>query len=100
MKGKSFPLDPMMEEHTAYSTAVNTTETWHKRLVHFPHEAVLSMQRKELVRGLPQLEADIKYCKACQFGKQARLSFSQSNWRATEKLQLIHTDLVVTQRTP
>lgn len=56
--------------------------------------AVVNLQRKELVQGLPYLESEISDCKACQQGKQSRLPFNQSTWRATEKLQLIHTDLV------
>ena len=33
-------------------------------------------------------------------GKQSRLPFKQATWRATEKLQLIHTDLARPQKTP
>ena len=86
MRGKSFSLDLIKEEQAAYPIAMSNIETWHKRLGHFHHAAVLSMQRKQLVQGLPHLEADVPNCKACQFGKQARLPFSQSTWRATEKL--------------
>lgn len=100
MRGKSFPLDPMKEKQSAYPITLSNTETWHKRLGHFHHAAVLSMQRKQLVQGLPHLDANVPNCRACQFGKQARLPFSQSTWRANEKLQLIHTDLGGPQRTP
>ena len=58
------------------------------------------MQRKELVHGIPHLESELPGCKACQYGKQARLPFQKSIWRAIEKLQLIHTDVVGSQRTP
>ncbi|KAK9088025.1 hypothetical protein Syun_030419 [Stephania yunnanensis] len=100
MKGKSFVLDPSEEEIAAYSTIKFTTELWHKRLGHFHHAAVLNLQRKELVQGLPHLEAELPDCKTCQFGKQTRLPFKQATWRATKRMQLIHTDLAGPQRTP
>lgn len=98
MRGKSFSLDPMKEEQAAYPATVNSTEVWHKRLGHFHHAAVLNMQRKELAQGLPHLDSELPSCEACQYGKQARLPFKQASWRATEKLQLIHTDLAGPQR--
>ena len=52
-----------------------------------------------MVHGLPHLDSKLPSCEACQYGKQARLPFKQSTWRATEKLQLIHTDLAGPQRT-
>lgn len=100
MKGKSFSLDPLQEERAAYSTVASITETWHKRLGHFHHAAVLNLQKKELAQGLPQLESELQGCKVCQYGKQSRLPFQKSSWRASEKLQLIHTDLAGPQRTP
>ncbi|RHN79907.1 putative RNA-directed DNA polymerase [Medicago truncatula] len=99
MRSKSFSFDPMKEEQIAYPAIVNSTEIWHKRLGHFHHAAVLNLQRKNLAQGLPHLDAELPSCKACQYGKQVRLPFTQATWRATEKLQLIHTDLAGPQRT-
>jgi len=93
MKGKSFALDPMKEEQIALPAANVQTEVWHKRLGHFNHTAVVNLQRMEVVQDLPCLELKIPECRACQQGKQSRLPFKQSTWRATEKLQLIHTDM-------
>ncbi|KAI4297395.1 hypothetical protein L6164_037289 [Bauhinia variegata] len=100
MRGKSFSLDPMEEKQAAYPVVGNNTEIWHKRLGHFHHTAILNMQRKELVNGIPHLELELPFCKACQYGKQTRLPFQKSVWRATEKLQLIHIDLAGPQKTP
>lgn len=58
------------------------------------------MQRIKMVNGLPNLEENPSSCKACVLGKHTRLPFKSSTWRATEKLQLIHTDLCGPQRTP
>ena len=100
MRNKSFFLDLMEEKQAAYLVIENNAEIWHKRLGHFHHKTILNMQRKELVHGIPHLESKLPGCKACQYGKQARLPFQKSVWRAIEKLQLINTDLVGPQRTP
>ena len=100
MKGKSFALDPLEKEQAMFSATTNTTEIWHRRLGHYHHAAILKMQKEELVQGLPQLESQLPACKACQYGKQVRLPFKHATWRATEKLQLIHTDLAGPHKTP
>jgi len=46
------------------------------------------------------LEDKILNCKVCQFGKQNRKPFPKTAWRASRKLQLIHTDVAGPQRTP
>ena len=61
---------------------------------------MVNLQRKELVQGLPYLEAEILDCKVCQQGNQSRLPFKQAYWRAIEKLQLIHIDLARPHKTP
>lgn len=46
------------------------------------------------MKGLPQLRETIKVCEVCNIGKQHRVIMSKkSQWRATEKLKLIHADL-------
>lgn len=53
-----------------------------------------------MVRGLPKLDDQLSNCLACQYGKQRRIPFHKSSWRASKKLQLIHTDVAGPQRTP
>ncbi|KAL6323788.1 hypothetical protein AAG906_002256 [Vitis piasezkii] len=56
---------------------------WHKRFGHFHYLALKHLHRKS------------------QFGKQSRLSFPVNNaWRASERLQLIHTDVCGLMKTP
>jgi len=50
--------------------------------------------------GVPTLSENLSNCNACQFGKQNRKSFPKSSWRASQKLQLIHTGVAGPQRTP
>ncbi|CAL5347060.1 unnamed protein product [Camellia sinensis] len=94
MKGKSFALDLMKEEQAAVHKDDSNTVLWHKRLGHFHHAALLFMKKNNLVKGLPELEEEPPKCAACQYGKQTRLPFPQNKaWRATQRLQLIHTDV-------
>lgn len=47
-----------------------------------------------MVEGLPQIEEVNEVCEVCAKGKQHKKTFpKQGNWRATEKLKLLHTDL-------
>ncbi|KAH9699455.1 hypothetical protein KPL71_024353 [Citrus sinensis] len=100
MKGKSFVLNPLEEEQNAFPIKKNITELWHKRLGHYHHQGLLQMKSKGMANDLPELDDYIQNCKACQFGKQNRRPFPKATWRATKKLQLVHTDIAGPQRTP
>ncbi|WRX23429.1 Integrase [Theobroma cacao] len=52
------------------------------------------MSAKSLVEGLLGIVKPSKLCKACQLGKQTRKPFpKQSGWKASRKLELVHTDI-------
>ena len=53
-----------------------------------------------MTEDFPALDDHMSSCKTCYFGKQSRKPFLKVTWRATRKLQLIHTDNVRPQRTP
>ena len=78
MKGNSFALDPLEEEHSIFSATKINPKIWKKRLGYFNHAVVVKLQKRELVKGLPHLETKILDCKACQLGKQVRLLFKQT----------------------
>ncbi|KAL2345957.1 hypothetical protein Fmac_007242 [Flemingia macrophylla] len=101
MKGKSFALNLIDEEQLAMHKVEDNTLVWHKRMGHFHHGALLYLRKNDLVRGLPELEEKSPVCAACQYGKQTRLPFPKGkSWRATNKLQLVHTDVGGPQKTP
>ncbi|KAL4035165.1 hypothetical protein IC575_003845 [Cucumis melo] len=91
MKRKSFSLNPLEEEQSVFALKEDVTQLWHKRVGHYHHQGLL--QLTELALDFPKLSEEISSCKACHFGKQNRKSFPKSSWRATKKLQLIHTDV-------
>ncbi|RVX18179.1 Retrovirus-related Pol polyprotein from transposon RE1 [Vitis vinifera] len=61
----------------------------------------LYMKKNQIVEGLPDLEKDLPICATCQYGKQTKLPFPKKiSWRATQKLQLVHTDVGGSQKMP
>lgn len=94
MKEKCFSFDPMSQSRQAMTAQVNEAEVWHKRLGHFHSKGIEFLQKNELAVGLPILQQKVTSdCRTCLLGKQTRLPFESSSWRASEKLQLIHTDV-------
>ena len=69
-------------------------DLWHRRYGHVNHKFIATMQRKEMVKGLPKFKENVGVCKVCNIGKQHRDTIpKKSHWRASEKLELVHSDL-------
>nr|CAN68520.1 hypothetical protein VITISV_011970 [Vitis vinifera] len=101
MKGKSFTLNLLEDEHTAILQQDSTTMFWDRRVEHFHHDDVLYMKKNQIAEGLPDLEKDLPICATCQYGKQTKLPFPKKiSWTATQKLQLVHTDVGGSQKMP
>ena len=68
---------------------------WHKKLSHLNFKTINSLVKRELVRGLPQMEFTQEgLCEACQKGKSKKASHKSTDASIiTEPLQLIHMDL-------
>jgi len=98
MRAKSYALNLMEEKQIDFSSMTTNVELWHKRLRHFHLAELLYMQKHALVKGVSMLEDKLADCVACQYGKLVRKPFPQSAWRATQKLQLVHTDVGGPQR--
>ena len=68
---------------------------WHKKLSHLNFKTMNSLVKRELVRGLPEMEfcPDGLY-EACEKGKSKRASHKRKTISdITEPLQLLHMDL-------
>ncbi|KAL3686035.1 hypothetical protein R1sor_004057 [Riccia sorocarpa] len=67
---------------------------WHRRLGHLHYKGLHHLSKGHTAEGIPYLPQLNDTCHRCQLGKQSRESFpKQSDSRATEPLQLIHSDL-------
>ncbi|RVW24354.1 hypothetical protein CK203_098667 [Vitis vinifera] len=101
IKGKSLALNLLEDEHATVLQQDSTTMLWHRRLGHFHHDVVLYMKKNQIVEELPDLEKNLSICATCQYGKQTKLPFpKKTSWRATQKIQLVHTDVGGPQKTP
>ncbi|RDX60832.1 Copia protein, partial [Mucuna pruriens] len=99
MKSKSFLFDPIKEQ-VAFPVIASSIDLWHKRLGHFHHLRMNYMLKNQLVHGVPFLTKKLAECEACNFEKQTRKVFPESSWRASQKLQLVHTVVAGPQRNP
>jgi transposase InsO family protein len=70
------------------------TQLWHNRYGHLSLNGLKLLAKRNMVQGLPDLSAMENKCTDCISGKQQRDAIpKQAKWRASEKLQLIHSDI-------
>jgi len=104
---KGMIMQSKMSSNRMYAITVNvvspacfkvTTEDvvhlWHRRYGHLSQKGLKVLVQRNMVRGLPELQESSNVCSDCMIGKQHREPFPKvSNWRATQRLQLIHADV-------
>jgi hypothetical protein len=68
------------------------SELWHRRLARIHYRALPALGK--MVTGLPEIQIQHKgVCKGCALGKNVKGSFSSSDNRSKEILDLIHSDV-------
>ena len=80
----------------AMSSILNSPvgDLWHYRFGHLNFDALWQAFRDQLVTGLPDVGARLRQCSSCLRGKQHREDIPlASSKRATELLDLVHSDL-------
>jgi transposase InsO family protein len=85
-----------LNESVAFFQAGEESETqlWHSRFAHLSFKGLRTLYYKKMVEGLSPLKAPTKVYVDCLVGKQHRENISKkSHWRASSKLQLIHSDI-------
>ena len=92
-------LDGVTLQKTEFAGRISTCTVdwtlWHRRFSHLNHNDVKQLQTKGLVNGMT-LESKSKpdpICEPCLAGKQHREVNKVATNRASEPLELIHTDL-------
>jgi hypothetical protein len=71
---------------------ISLSELWHRRLAHIHYRALPALGK--MVTGLPEIQIQHKgVCKGCALGKNVKGSFSSSDNRSKETLDLIHSDV-------
>ena len=92
---RMFPLQVQSSSSSCFSANVtNTSWLWHFRYGHLSFGGLSTLQRKNMVSGLPQIETPSQVCEECAVGKQQRNQFPKGkSWRAKNVLELVHSDL-------
>jgi len=82
-------------EQTCCNTMTEeSARVWHRRYGHLHYNGLKTLQKKNMVHGLPQIQEPAKLCEECMLGKQPRDPFpNHSTWRAIKVLQLVHADI-------
>ena len=66
---------------------------WHFRYGHLNFGDLKTLQKKNMVTGLPQIQTP-QICEECVIGKQHRYQFPKGkSWRANKVLELVHSDI-------
>lgn len=94
-KNRMFLLNVQYEEAKCFKTNLKDHSwLWHMRYGHLNFGDLKLLSTKEMVRGLSPIDPPNQVCEGCLLGKHARNSFpKEATSRATNPLQLIHTDL-------
>ncbi|KAK1388395.1 hypothetical protein POM88_016573 [Heracleum sosnowskyi] len=99
-KGKLFIADlysGCKDEVNFFYAKASSDESWlwHKKMSHLNFKIMNSLVKRELVRGLSQMEFTQEgLCEACQKGKSNKVSHKGTNTSSiTEPHQLLHMDL-------
>ena len=87
-----FDFQPMAALMSSGSSEEHLCELWHRSTAHLHHGALRVL--REIVIGLPQFNIDHQeLCRGCTLGKYTKASFPSSEHRASEILDLIHSNV-------
>jgi len=94
-KNRMYKLDlKIVQERCLKLDVKDEAMMWHFRFGHLHFGGLAELVKKEMVRGLPTVEFEKKFCEECVLGKYPRTSFPRTaEYRAKEQLRLIHTDI-------
>lgn len=82
------------KESYFHTTTQDLSHLWYCKYGDLSKKGLKTLQSKKMVRGLPQLSTSTVICSDSVKRKQHRDPIpKKSQWRATEKLQLIHADI-------
>ncbi|KAM0988950.1 hypothetical protein ACFX2A_013056 [Malus domestica] len=101
-ENKSFPL--MLDYNDSIALKASVAENswlWHKRFGHLNFHSLKRLEKLQMLTGLPELQETKEPCEGCILGKHHMDSFETgSAWRASQPLELIHTDVCGPMKTP
>ena len=87
-----FKLEQKKQSKTFACVAKDDIELWHRRMGHLNYNSLKALSNG-LATGIGFKNSHHGDCRVCPMGKQSRLPFPKEGSRATEVLELIHSDL-------
>ncbi|MCH95382.1 copia-type polyprotein, partial [Trifolium medium] len=73
---------------------VEESNLWHNMYVHISIKGLKVLNKKHMVKRLPELKEIEDKCTDCLSGKQHMKSIpKQANWRVSQKLELVHSNI-------
>ncbi|KAG6469652.1 hypothetical protein ZIOFF_070582 [Zingiber officinale] len=95
-----FPLKMNSSLNVALkSEVIDEAQLWHLRYGHLNHRGLTLLRERNMAIGLPKIQPTAT-CEGCVYGKQHRLSFPNTSWRAKAPLELVHADICGPTQTP
>lgn len=89
-----FPLEIVISQPCFIAEIENPTWLWHFRYGHLNFSGLKTLQQKNMVKGLPEIDIPSQICEDCVVSKQHRSPFPQGkSWRAKHALELVHSDI-------
>lgn len=82
------------ETHVVHTDKLTDSEKWHKRFCHVNIRTIQELSRKDLVRGLNNVNINNIHCSSCSVSKSTKAPCKALGYRQTKNvLELIHSDL-------
>jgi len=76
------------------ASSMSTTQVWHFHYGHLSYSGLRTLLDLDMVKGMPSFKSPTQLCEHYRKGKHQTDSFPrQSRWRASQLLQLIHSDI-------
>lgn len=76
----------------------DASSLWHQRYGHLNLDYLISLQKNNMVCGLPVFTKSTNVCYSCLARKQHRAPFDSSSYQAKGHLDVIHTNLCRPQK--
>ncbi|KAG6468657.1 hypothetical protein ZIOFF_073346 [Zingiber officinale] len=97
-----FPLKMNSSLNVALkSEVIDEAQLWHLRYGHLNHRGLMLLRERNMAIGLPKIQPTATcVCEGCVYGKQHRLPFPNTSWRAKAPLELVHADICGLTQTP
>lgn len=67
------------------------SKVWHARLGHISEQGLVELSKQGLI--LNYTHTNLPFCEICVQGKQHKIKFTRSNFRASQILEYLHADL-------